>query len=66
MNKNRIEAFTDAIIAVLITLLVLELPSPKGFTMEALFSNWRMVLVYVITFVGIVAIWLNHHNLFQK
>ncbi len=34
--------------------------------MDALFSNWRIVLVYVITFVEIVAIWFNHHNLFQK
>lgn len=64
MDKNRFLAFSDAIIAIIITILVLELPKPKGFTFNALFANWRSLIIYTVTFILLLATWYNHHNLF--
>ncbi|KRM71194.1 TMEM175 family protein [Lacticaseibacillus brantae] len=65
MNKGRFEAYTDAIIAIVVTLLVLEIPRPEGFTFAALLHDWRTYIVYLITFLQIMAIWYNHHNLLK-
>jgi len=65
MNKGRFEAYTDAIIAIVVTLLVLEIPRPEGYTFTALLSDWRSYIVYLITFLQIMAIWYNHHNLLK-
>ncbi|KRO15624.1 TMEM175 family protein [Lacticaseibacillus saniviri] len=65
MNKGRLEAFTDAIIAIVVTLLVLEIPRPHGYTFSALFVNWRSYIVYIVTFTQLMAVWYNHHNLLK-
>ncbi|MGT2638136.1 TMEM175 family protein [Streptococcus ratti] len=64
MNKERFEAFTDAIVAIVVTILVLELPKPENATLEALLVNWQSYLVYISTFVVLVGVWYQHHNLF--
>jgi uncharacterized membrane protein len=72
MNKGRLEAFSDGVFAIAITLLVLELhvPDTKGAgdagLGAALLSLWPQYLVYVISFATIGIMWLNHHALFQN
>lgn len=64
MNKERLVAFTDAIIAIVVTLLVLELPRPEGPTLGALMTEWRSLVIYIATFFLIMIVWYNHHILF--
>lgn len=73
MNKNRIEAFSDGVIAIIITIMVLELHIPElreGFTHSdvwaALSQLLPKVLAYVLSFVVIAILWINHHSLFDK
>ena len=66
MNKDRVVAFSDAIVAIIITILALDLPKPDSFTLEALLSNWSRYLVYIANFVIITGMWYQHHNLFEK
>ncbi|MDN6577408.1 MAG: DUF1211 domain-containing protein, partial [Lactiplantibacillus plantarum] len=66
MNKARLEAFTDAIIAIVLTLLVLDLPRPQTPSVRALFAEWQSIYVYIITFTLLISIWLNHHDLFVQ
>jgi uncharacterized membrane protein len=65
MPKGRLEAFTDGVIAILITILVLELRAPHGATMEALRPLAATVLSYIMSFVYIAIYWNNHHHLMQ-
>lgn len=65
MNKSRLEAFTDAIVAIVVTILVLELPKPKSYTLSALLDNKQVYLVYIGTFVVLLGVWYQHHNLFE-
>lgn len=66
MNKGRVEAFTDAIVAIAATIMVLELHVPKGANLKGLFEEWPVFLAYVISFSLIYIVWFNHHNLFIK
>jgi len=63
MEKNRLEAFTDGVIAVIITIMVLELKPPHEATWHALFSNWPIMLSYVLSFIYVGIYWNNHHHL---
>lgn len=65
MNKARFEAFTDAIVAIVVTILVLELPKPESYQLDALLVNWESYLVYMGSFVVLVGVWFQHHNLFH-
>ncbi|MDR0347647.1 MAG: TMEM175 family protein [Coriobacteriales bacterium] len=65
MNKTRLEAFTDAVIAIVMTILVLELTAPEEGTFTALFEIRYKLLVYLISFVTLAIYWNNHHHLFQ-
>lgn len=65
MTKTRIEAFTDAVIAIIMTILVLELPEPKGDTFLAFFHMSHKLVIYVISFVTLAIYWNNHHHMFQ-
>ncbi len=65
MNKARIEAFTDAVIAIIMTILVLELKQPKQATWRAIFTNWHAYLSYLISFAICAITWNNHHHMFQ-
>lgn len=73
MNKNRIEAFSDGVIAIIITIMVLELKIPslrEHFTDEdatrALTSLVPKILAYLLSFVVVGILWINHHALFDK
>jgi uncharacterized membrane protein len=65
MNKARLEAFTDAVIAIVMTILVLELTTPKDGTFSALFELRYELFVYLISFITLAIYWNNHHHLFQ-
>jgi uncharacterized membrane protein len=63
MNKTRLEAFSDGVIAILITILVLELKIPQEGTWEALKPLAPVFLTYVLSFVFLGIYWNNHHHL---
>ena len=63
MTKGRLEAFTDGVIAILITILVLEFHAPHGADLDALKPLVPTALSYVMSFVFIAIYWNNHHHL---
>ena len=63
MTKNRLEAFSDGVIAILITIMVLELRVPHGDTLEALEPLVPVFLSYVLSFVYLGIYWNNHHHM---
>jgi len=63
MSKTRLEAFSDGVIAILITIMVLELKLPHGSDLEALRSMLPVFLTYVLSFVFLGIYWNNHHHL---
>jgi uncharacterized membrane protein len=65
MNKGRIEAFSDGVIAIIITIMVLELKTPHGTTLQALRPLLPTALSYVLSFVYVGIYWNNHHHLFH-
>ena len=65
MNKTRLEAFSDGVIAILITIMVLELKIPHGADLEALRPLVPTFLSYVLSFVYLGIYWNNHHHMFQ-
>ena len=65
MHKGRLEAFSDGVMAILITIMVLELKVPHGATLQDLCSLSPILLSYALSFVFIGIYWNNHHHLFQ-
>ena len=65
MNSTRLEAFSDAVIAILMTIMVLELKIPHGTDIEALGPLLPVFLTYVLSFVYIAIYWNNHHHMLQ-
>lgn len=65
MGKGRLEAFSDGVIAILITIMVLELKAPHGADLAALAPLLPVFLSYVLSFVYLGIYWNNHHHLFQ-
>jgi uncharacterized membrane protein len=63
MGKNRLEAFSDGVIAILITIMVLELKVPHGAELSALLPLWPVFLSYVLSFIYIGIYWNNHHHM---
>jgi len=63
MNKGRMEAFSDGVIAIIITIMVLELPEPEGAEWAALRPVAPILLTYVLSFVYLGIYWNNHHHL---
>ena len=63
MNKNRIEAFSDGVLAIIITIMVLELKVPHGNTMQSLAPLFPVFLSYVLSFVYLGIYWSNHHHM---
>jgi uncharacterized membrane protein len=63
MGKNRLEAFSDGVIAIIITIMVLELKVPHGDGMAALTPLWPVFLSYVLSFVYLGIYWNNHHHM---
>lgn len=65
MRANRLEALTDGVIAIIITIMVLELKVPHGTGLEALKGEAPIFLAYALSFVNVGLYWGNHHHLFQ-
>jgi uncharacterized membrane protein len=65
MSKGRLEAFSDGVFAVIITIMVLDLKVPTGTDFEALKSVFPVFLSYVLSFVYVGIYWNNHHHLLQ-
>ena len=63
MSKTRLEAFSDGVIAILITIMVLELKVPHGTSWEALHPTVFTLLLYLMSFVYLGIYWSNHHHL---
>jgi len=63
MHKSRLEAFSDGVIAIIITIMVLELKVPHGDTMDALAPLFPVALSYVLSFVYLGIYWNNHHHM---
>ncbi len=65
MNKGRVEAFSDGVLAIIITIMVLELKVPAGDDLGALRPLHAALLAYVLSFAYVGIYWNNHHHLFQ-
>jgi uncharacterized membrane protein len=63
MSKARLEAFSDGVIAIIITIMVLELQVPHGTDLAALEPLWPVFLAYVLSFVHVGIYWNNHHHM---
>src|SRR5689334_22456725 len=63
MKKGRLEAFSDGVIAIIITIMVLELKIPHGADWEALRPLVPVFLTYVLSFVYLGIYWNNHHHM---
>jgi uncharacterized membrane protein len=66
MDKNRLEAFSDGVIAIIITIMVLELRPPDGVEFTRLKELLPVFLSYVLSFIYVGIYWNNHHHLFQS
>jgi uncharacterized membrane protein len=65
MHKGRLEAFSDGVIAIIITIMVLELKVPHGSGLEELAPLVPVFLSYVLSFIFVGIYWNNHHHMFQ-
>jgi uncharacterized membrane protein len=65
MTKSRLEAFSDGVIAIIITIMVLELKAPHEASLEALRPVAPVFLSYVLSFIFLGIYWSNHHHLLQ-
>jgi uncharacterized membrane protein len=65
MSKGRLEAFSDGVLAIIITIMVLELRAPPSADLEALLPLIPALLSYVLSFVFVGIYWNNHHHLLQ-
>ncbi len=63
MGKGRLEAFSDGVIAIIITIMVLEFKAPHGEQLSDLLPLWPVFLSYVLSFVNVGIYWNNHHHL---
>src|SRR5215212_2111947 len=65
MEKNRLEAFSDGVLAIIITIMVLELKVPHGSDLAALKPLLPVFLSYILSFLYIGIYWNNHHHLIK-
>lgn len=65
MHKGRLEAFSDGVFAIIITIMVLELRAPEGVSFSALRPLLPIFLSYILSFIYIGIYWNNHHHMFQ-
>jgi uncharacterized membrane protein len=63
MTSGRLEAFTDGVVAIIITIMVLELKVPRDGSLAALSESVPLLLAYVMSFVNVGLYWNNHHHL---
>ena len=63
MNKNRLEAFSDGVLAIIITIMVLEFKVPNATTFEAVIPLFHKFLSYILSFIYVGIYWNNHHHM---
>lgn len=63
MSKGRFEAFTDAVLAIVMTIMVLEMKVPHGTSIETLIPIWPVFASYVLSFIFLGIYWNNHHHM---
>lgn len=66
MNKNRLEAFSDGVIAIIITIMVLEIKPPEGKDLESILGLLPQLLSYLISFIFVGCYWNQHHKIFHS
>ncbi len=65
MESSRLEAFSDGVLAIIITIMVIEIKVPEETTIEALIPMMPKFISYLVSFIFIGTYWNNHHHLFQ-
>jgi uncharacterized membrane protein len=65
VTKSRIEAFTDAVVAIILTVTVLDIKIPDFAGLQSLLEIRSTLLAYAVSFIFISVIWVNHHRVFQ-
>ena len=65
MSSSRMEAFTDGVIAIIITLLVLNIDIPSSPSWSALVGMHQLFFIYIVSFLTLAVYWNNHHHVFQ-
>jgi uncharacterized membrane protein len=63
MGTNRLEAFSDGVIAIIITIMVLEMKVPHDTSVDALLKLWPVFVSYALSFLIVAIYWVNHHHL---
>ncbi|MBU6476197.1 MAG: DUF1211 domain-containing protein [Alphaproteobacteria bacterium] len=65
MTKNRLEAFSDGVIAIIITIMVLQMYPPAGGTLKSLLPVLPVFMSYVLSYIYVGIYWNNHHHMLQ-
>lgn len=65
LSTDRIGAFSDAVIAVVITIMVLELKAPANSGLRALWPLWPTAVSYAVSYLAVAIVWVNHHHLLR-
>ena len=65
MVRDRLTAFTDGVLAVIITIMVLEMKAPHGAGLQDLLALWPVFMSYVLSFIYVAIYWNNHHHFFH-
>src|SRR5512141_1332644 len=65
MDKSRLEAFSDGVLAIIITIMVLELRAPEQGTLSAIYPLLPKFVSYILSFIFVGIYWNNHHHLWQ-
>ena len=66
MEKNRLEAFSDGVLAIIITIMILELKQPASDNIRDLLALGPTLMAYLLSFLFIAIYWVNHHLIFHK
>ncbi len=65
MDSSRLEAFSDGVLAIIITIMVLEMTAPEETTLDTLMPTVPIFISYLVSFIFVGTYWNNHHHLFQ-
>lgn len=65
MKTSRLEAFSDGVLAIIITIMVLELKAPEDTSLNSLLAKTPVFISYIVSFIYLGIYWNNHHHLFQ-
>jgi uncharacterized membrane protein len=66
MSKGRLEAFSDGVIAIIITIMVLEMKVPHGEYLDSIAPLWPVFVSYVLSFINVGIYWNNHHHMLHS